>query len=91
LEAFTGESEKLDQAPKKPGSPHTLIVAGAGLRAADLVRYGLEFWDPAGVCRLCRWANHSVQGGEEVSDEEELCGETGKEKATAYQHTATAS
>jgi protein CMS1 len=39
LEAFAGEGEKLDEAPKKLGSPHTLIVAGAGLRAADLVRY----------------------------------------------------
>lgn len=38
LEAFKGETEKLDQAPKKSGSPHTIIVAGAGLRAADLVR-----------------------------------------------------
>ncbi|KAL2161301.1 hypothetical protein VTH06DRAFT_8521 [Thermothelomyces fergusii] len=38
LETFSRESEKLDEAPKQPGSPHTLIVAGAGLRAADLVR-----------------------------------------------------
>ncbi|KAG7291680.1 csm1-like protein [Staphylotrichum longicolle] len=38
LEAFKGDAEKLDQAPKKCGSPHTIIVAGAGLRAADLVR-----------------------------------------------------
>lgn len=39
LESFSGEGEKLDEAPKKLGSPHTIIVAGAGLRAADLVRY----------------------------------------------------
>jgi protein CMS1 len=38
LQAFSGESEKLDEAPKKCGSPHTVIVAGAGLRAADIVR-----------------------------------------------------
>lgn len=38
LEVFKGDAEKLDQAPKKCGSPHTIIVAGAGLRAADLVR-----------------------------------------------------
>ncbi|KAH6628550.1 U3-containing 90S pre-ribosomal complex subunit-domain containing protein [Chaetomium tenue] len=43
LEAFAGESEKLDRAPKKNGSPHTLIVAGAGLRAADLVRAVRKF------------------------------------------------
>ncbi|KAI0019094.1 U3-containing 90S pre-ribosomal complex subunit-domain containing protein [Xylariomycetidae sp. FL0641] len=30
--------ERLGEAPKQPGSPHTLVVAGAGLRAADLVR-----------------------------------------------------
>lgn len=29
---------KLSDAPKEPGSPHTLVVAGAGLRAADLTR-----------------------------------------------------
>jgi protein CMS1 len=38
LEAFAGEKEKLDDASKKCGAPHTIIVAGAGLRAADLVR-----------------------------------------------------
>lgn len=41
LESFAGESEKLEAATKKTGSPHTIIVAGAGLRAADLVRYEL--------------------------------------------------
>ncbi|RYP19000.1 hypothetical protein DL765_003583 [Monosporascus sp. GIB2] len=30
--------ERLGEAPKKNGSPHTIIVTGAGLRAADLVR-----------------------------------------------------
>ncbi|KAL1835463.1 hypothetical protein VTJ49DRAFT_6672 [Mycothermus thermophilus] len=39
LEAFARPSEKLDEAPSKHGSPHTLIVAAAGLRAADLVRH----------------------------------------------------
>lgn len=29
---------KLTDAPKEPGSPHTIVVAGAGLRAADLTR-----------------------------------------------------
>ncbi|KAL2149892.1 hypothetical protein VTH82DRAFT_7568 [Thermothelomyces myriococcoides] len=43
LEIFSRESEKLDEAPKKPGSPHTLIVTGAGLRAADLVRAVRKF------------------------------------------------
>ena len=43
LEAFSGEAGKLDQAPKKSGSPHTIIVAGAGLRAADLVRAVRKF------------------------------------------------
>ncbi|KAK4124949.1 hypothetical protein N657DRAFT_570029 [Parathielavia appendiculata] len=43
LEAYSGESEKLDEAPKKCGSPHTIIVAGAGLRAADLVRAVRKF------------------------------------------------
>ncbi|KAK4248832.1 U3-containing 90S pre-ribosomal complex subunit-domain containing protein [Corynascus novoguineensis] len=43
LESFSGEGEKLDEAPRKLGSPHTIIVAGAGLRAADLVRAVRKF------------------------------------------------
>ncbi|KAK3310746.1 U3-containing 90S pre-ribosomal complex subunit-domain containing protein [Chaetomium strumarium] len=43
LEAFSGDSDKLNEAPKKCGSPHTIIVAGAGLRAADLVRAVRKF------------------------------------------------
>jgi hypothetical protein len=39
LEKFTDEPERLSRASKKHGKPHTLIVAGAGLRAANLVRY----------------------------------------------------
>ncbi|KAA8636271.1 hypothetical protein SMACR_09079 [Sordaria macrospora] len=38
LEEFSENPAKLAEAPKKNGSPHTLVVAGAGLRAADLVR-----------------------------------------------------
>ncbi|KAI0600635.1 U3-containing 90S pre-ribosomal complex subunit-domain containing protein [Biscogniauxia sp. FL1348] len=38
LEAHVDKPEELGQAPKQNGSPHTIIVAGAGLRAADLVR-----------------------------------------------------
>ncbi|OTA98448.1 hypothetical protein M426DRAFT_69808 [Hypoxylon sp. CI-4A] len=37
LEQFV-DPAKLGQAPKQNGSPHTIIVTGAGLRAADLVR-----------------------------------------------------
>ncbi|KAI0894395.1 U3-containing 90S pre-ribosomal complex subunit-domain containing protein [Annulohypoxylon nitens] len=37
LEKFA-DPKKLGEAPKQNGSPHTLIVTGAGLRAADLVR-----------------------------------------------------
>ncbi|TKA23652.1 hypothetical protein B0A50_06488 [Salinomyces thailandicus] len=32
------EGKKLSDAPEAKGSPHTLVVAGAGLRAAELVR-----------------------------------------------------
>ncbi|KAG9243566.1 U3-containing 90S pre-ribosomal complex subunit-domain containing protein [Calycina marina] len=38
LEKFAGNTTKLWSASKKNGSPHTIIVAGAGLRAADLAR-----------------------------------------------------
>jgi hypothetical protein len=39
LEKFSGNSTKLWSASKKNGAPHTIIVTGAGLRAADLARY----------------------------------------------------
>ncbi|KAI7143133.1 hypothetical protein KC352_g29231, partial [Hortaea werneckii] len=45
LEKFSGprrkkskKGQKLSDAPEAKGSPHTLVVAGAGLRAAELVR-----------------------------------------------------
>ncbi|KAK7756653.1 Protein cms1 [Diatrype stigma] len=38
LESCSEKSESLGEAPKQNGSPHTIIVTGAGLRAADLVR-----------------------------------------------------
>ncbi|KAJ3954507.1 Protein cms1 [Colletotrichum tropicale] len=38
LEKFAEKPEKLPTAPEKKGTPHTIIVAGAGLRAADIVR-----------------------------------------------------
>ncbi|KAG8624415.1 hypothetical protein KVT40_007482 [Elsinoe batatas] len=43
LEHFAGAGDKtkgvdLKRAPKAQGSPHTLVIAGAGLRAADLTR-----------------------------------------------------
>ncbi|KAK8074898.1 U3-containing 90S pre-ribosomal complex subunit-domain containing protein [Apiospora hydei] len=43
LEKFTKEPEKLKKAPKLKGSPHTIIVSGAGLRAADVVRSVRKF------------------------------------------------
>lgn len=39
LESVTENPELLKKSPKKKGAPHTIIVAGAGLRAADIVRY----------------------------------------------------
>lgn len=53
LEAFAGSDEdkkRLGTAPKKCGSPHTIVVAGAGLRAADLVRW---VWAP--LSKSKRW------------------------------------
>jgi hypothetical protein len=49
LEAFAEDVKKLGEAPKAKGAPHTLIVAPAGLRAADLVRqvYRARFFDCA--------------------------------------------
>jgi len=42
LEKFAEFPERLAKAPSKKGAPHTIVVAGAGLRAADLVRYANE-------------------------------------------------
>lgn len=41
LEKFASNSTKLWSASKKNGAPHTIIVAAAGLRAADLARYAI--------------------------------------------------
>ncbi|KAL6698511.1 U3-90S pre-ribosomal complex subunit domain-containing protein [Trichoderma pleuroticola] len=38
LEKFSEHPESLARAQKKKGMPHTIVVAGAGLRAADLTR-----------------------------------------------------
>lgn len=38
IESFTEKPENLSRPPRKKGSPHTLIVAAAGLRAADIAR-----------------------------------------------------
>jgi protein CMS1 len=43
LESVTENPELLYKSAKKKGSPHTLIVAGAGLRAADIVRSMRKF------------------------------------------------
>lgn len=37
------EQKRLGSAPKEMGAPHTIVVAGAGLRAADLVRAARKF------------------------------------------------
>ncbi len=38
IETFTKDKDSLRRTPVAKGAPHTLIVAGAGLRAADIVR-----------------------------------------------------
>lgn len=38
LEEFSENAKELGEAPETKGSPHTIVVAGAGLRAAELVR-----------------------------------------------------
>lgn len=43
LESFSPNPTKLWSASKKNGTPHTIIVAGAGLRAADLARVIRKF------------------------------------------------
>ncbi|KFA49686.1 hypothetical protein S40293_01447 [Stachybotrys chartarum IBT 40293] len=43
LERFADDAKDLTKTPAKKGSPHTLIVAGAGLRAADIVRAVRKF------------------------------------------------
>lgn len=43
LEKFTGNTTKLWSASKKNGSPHTILVAAAGLRASELARVVRKF------------------------------------------------
>ncbi|KAM0195071.1 hypothetical protein ACHAPA_005666 [Fusarium lateritium] len=53
LESITEDPELLKKSAKKKGAPHTLIVAGAGLRAADIVRY----------VATTRWGERKTNGG----------------------------
>ncbi|KAF6810252.1 hypothetical protein CSOJ01_06443 [Colletotrichum sojae] len=46
LEKFAEMPEKLHTAPEKKGAPHTIVVAAAGLRAADIVRALRKFQTP---------------------------------------------
>ncbi|KAI6779997.1 uncharacterized protein J7T54_007473 [Emericellopsis cladophorae] len=43
IEQFTDKPDSLSRPQRKKGLPHTLIVAGAGLRAADLTRAVKKF------------------------------------------------
>merc|ERR1712054_488419 len=43
IEKFTDKPDNLSRPQRKKGLPHTLIVAGAGLRAADLTRAVKKF------------------------------------------------
>ncbi|KAI9903604.1 hypothetical protein N3K66_000133 [Trichothecium roseum] len=43
IEKFAEKPESLTKPPKKKGAPHTLIVAGAGLRAANITRAVRKF------------------------------------------------
>ena len=39
---LSGEDhESLSSSPKQAGSPHTIVVTSAGLRAADIARYAM--------------------------------------------------
>jgi len=49
LECFSGGPSKLRFTPKKNGSPHTILVAGAGLRAANLARIVRKYQDKDAV------------------------------------------
>lgn len=64
------------------GAPHTIIVAGAGLRAADLVRYeaGFSHTESRGTyLRLCGCANHHQQSGQEISEKRNCHSKAGRE------------
>lgn len=54
------EQKRLGSAPKEKGAPHTIVVAGAGLRAADLVRAARKFQKKDSlVAKLVSWhQNH---------------------------------
>ncbi|KAK5998876.1 Protein CMS1 [Cladobotryum mycophilum] len=43
IENFSEHPEELTRTPKKNGAPHTIIIAGAGLRAADITRAVRKF------------------------------------------------
>lgn len=64
LEQFA-DPKKLGEAPKEKGSPHTIIVTGAGLRAADTVRYGFFSLPYSSIMNA-----YEMQGRPKVPDQE---------------------
>jgi protein CMS1 len=38
LKTFSPKGRDLSKSSEKPGTPHTLVISGAALRAADVVR-----------------------------------------------------
>ncbi|TQS33091.1 hypothetical protein Golomagni_06577, partial [Golovinomyces magnicellulatus] len=69
LEKFTEEPESLKRAAKKKGCPHTLIVTGAGLRAADVVSW---YVDGTIILTLLRVATNVLQFAKHMKVDEQV-------------------
>jgi hypothetical protein len=75
LKAFSPKGADLSKASEKKGTPHTLVVSAAALRAADVVRYAQ--W----IVSMAHQSTHTfigadswmIQGASRIPDEGSNC------------------
>jgi protein CMS1 len=58
LEQFSYRPESLSSSRDSPGSPHTLVIAASGLRAADVTRFEMIILR---TCQMLRSPNRSLR------------------------------
>lgn len=67
-----GEGHKfLSSSPKQAGSPHTIVVTSAGLRAADIARYAILL---TGKTILVQWGFTDIAKGFAYISDKGVCG-----------------
>ena len=66
-----GDDESLSSSPKQAGSPHTIVVTSAGLRAADIARYAILL---TGKRLFVQWGLSDIAKGFAYISDKGVCG-----------------